>query len=166
MSQIYTNVTSTPSVATSYVENVGTAIPSGNILNVLGGVGITTSGAGNTITINSSGAGYSWNDVTGATQTLVAQNGYVTDRGAGVTYTLPASSTFGDAIAIVGKLGQWTIHQNANQQILVGIASSTIGAGGSIASTSASDCIDMICITGGAAAVWRVRDPQGNITVI
>jgi hypothetical protein len=38
-------------VATSYVEDVGTAVPSGGILNVLGVNGITTTGSGNTITI-------------------------------------------------------------------------------------------------------------------
>ncbi len=42
-------------VATSYPTDSGTAVPSGNILNVLGGTGITTSGAGNTITITAAG---------------------------------------------------------------------------------------------------------------
>lgn len=36
---------------TSFVTDAGTAIPAVNILNVLGGTGITTSGAGNTITV-------------------------------------------------------------------------------------------------------------------
>jgi hypothetical protein len=39
-------------VATSYVENSGTAVPSGGVLNVVGdGTTITTSGSGSTITI-------------------------------------------------------------------------------------------------------------------
>lgn len=41
-----------PTVATSYVTDSGTAIPALNILNVLGGEGIDTSGAGNTVTIS------------------------------------------------------------------------------------------------------------------
>lgn len=41
----------TGAVATSYVENTGTAVPALGILNVLGGTGISTAGAGNTITI-------------------------------------------------------------------------------------------------------------------
>jgi len=40
-----------PSVATEFDTDSGSAIPVGNILNVFGGTGITTSGSGNTITI-------------------------------------------------------------------------------------------------------------------
>jgi hypothetical protein len=36
------------------------------------------------------------NDVTTATQTIAVQNGYVTDRGGGVNYTLPETANFGD----------------------------------------------------------------------
>ena len=42
-------------IANSYVENTGSATPSGGILNVLGTGGITTTGSGNTITIELSG---------------------------------------------------------------------------------------------------------------
>lgn len=58
MSQIYkTTSTSTPSdVATSYVTNSGTATPSANVINVVGGTNVTTSGSGDTITINATGA--------------------------------------------------------------------------------------------------------------
>lgn len=51
MSQIYLPVSSTPAVATTYVTDSGNAVPAANILNVLGAGGVTTSGAGNTITI-------------------------------------------------------------------------------------------------------------------
>jgi hypothetical protein len=44
-----------PYVATSYVENSGTAIPVANVLNILGGAGITTSGTGNTVTVSLTG---------------------------------------------------------------------------------------------------------------
>lgn len=43
----------TGSSATTYQEDVGTATPAANILNVLGGQGISTSGSGNTITVSS-----------------------------------------------------------------------------------------------------------------
>lgn len=41
-----------PAVPTTFVTDSGNAVPALNILNVLGGVGSTTSGAGSTITIN------------------------------------------------------------------------------------------------------------------
>lgn len=40
------------SVATSFVTDAGTATPAANILNVLGGLGVNTVGAGATITVN------------------------------------------------------------------------------------------------------------------
>lgn len=43
---------STPSIPTSFQTDNGIAVPAANILNVLGTNGITTSGAGNTVTIN------------------------------------------------------------------------------------------------------------------
>lgn len=43
-------------VATSYVEDAGSAIPTGGVLNIIGGSGISTAGAGNTVTITATSA--------------------------------------------------------------------------------------------------------------
>lgn len=45
------NVSSTPSVATTFNEDTGSATPVANILNIFGGNAIATSGSGNTVTI-------------------------------------------------------------------------------------------------------------------
>lgn len=50
-------IESNPQIPTLFVEDVGTAIPLLNVLNVLGTNGITTHGSGNTITIDGSGVG-------------------------------------------------------------------------------------------------------------
>jgi hypothetical protein len=129
------------------------------------GTGITITNAANSITIATTNpSGFPWTDVTGATQTLAVNNGYVTDH-TNVTYTLPASAALGDTMKIVGKLGITTIAQNANQQILMGSASSTVGVGGSVAGTNVGDSIELICITAGASTVWRAASWVGNWTV-
>lgn len=107
----------------------------------------------------------SWSDVTGATTAMIANNNYVTDRGGGVTYTLPATASFGDVIKVDGKLGLTTIAQNANQQIRVGSSTSTVGVGGSIAGTNVGDCITLRCTTGGTSTVWIAEGGWGNWTV-
>lgn len=118
----------------------------------------------NTLTISISGGGFSWTDVTGATQALAVENGYVTDRVGGVAYTLPAAANLGDEIIIMGKLGLATVNQNANQQILIGSVSSTVTTG-TIVATNVGDCITLICITPGASTVWRAQSVIGNWTV-
>jgi hypothetical protein len=45
-------ISSGPTVATTYTEDAGTAIPATGNLNILGGTGINTAGSGDTVTIN------------------------------------------------------------------------------------------------------------------
>lgn len=140
----------------------GRTIVAGNAgVSVTNGNGVSGNPA-----ISVTGSGFPWTDVTGATQTLAINNGYVTDRSGGVTYTLPATAAEGDMIWVAGKLGAWTISQNANQQILIGSASSTIGVSGSVASTNVGDCVLLLCTTAGASTIWRAVNLVGNITIV
>lgn len=126
------------------------------------GTGISITNGSNSITIAATSGGFTWTDATNATYTLAAENGYVTDRGGGVTYTLPASGTLGDEIIIVGKLGLATVTPNANQQIVMGSASGTVGVTGTAVATNAGDCMTLICITAGASCVFRSNSYVGN----
>ena len=139
--------------------------PTAGNWNIVGGTGITTSGAGSTLTITAISADFTWTDVTGATQTIAAENGYLTDRGGGVVYTLPATATIGDTFKIVGKLGLTTITPNANQQLLIGSASGTVGVTGTAVGTNVGDSITFVCIVTGASCVFRAESFVGNWTL-
>ena len=81
MSQIYVPTSSTnlpTNVPTSFVTNSGTAIPVGNILNVLGNLGLTTSGSGNTVTITQTEAVSQYVNVVGPqTYVVTATDEYI-----------------------------------------------------------------------------------------
>ena len=126
------------------------------------GTGITITNAANSITISASSSGFTWTDVTTSTQTIAAENGYITDRGGGVTYTLPVSGSLGDTFKIVGKSGITTVTPLALQQLLIGSASGTVGITGTAVSTNAGDCITFVCITSGASTVYRAESFVGN----
>jgi hypothetical protein len=137
-------------------------------------VGVGPGSAGEILTSNGAGANpsyqsisgtFAWTDATNATYTIVKNNAYVTNRGGGVNYTLPASAALGDMFKIVGKLGITTITPNAGQQLLIGSASGTIGVTGTAIATNVGDCIVFSCITAGASSVWRANNFVGSWTL-
>jgi len=133
--------------------------------NITAGTGITITNGANSITVAATGGGFTWTDVTSATQALSVQNGYFTDRGAGVTYTLPATAALGDVIKIDGKLGLTTIAQNANQSIRFSSAITTVGVTGTAVGTNLGDCVTLRCSTAGASTVWIAENFVGNWTI-
>lgn len=150
-----------------YVVFDGTATFFGRTFQAGSGITLTNaSGVVGNTTIASTGGGFTWTDVTTATQTLAAQNGYVTDRSGGVTYTLPATATLGDVIKIVGKLGLAVITPNASQQILIGSTSGLAGATGTATSNNVGDCIELVCTTGGSSSIWRADSVIGTWTLV
>lgn len=160
------NVGSNPAVPIQFTTDSGMAIPAANNLNVFGGLGALTSGAGSTITIDVTGMGTSWNVVTDATNpnSLVTGNGYI-PKGAGVvTFILPATAAIGDTFRIAGYGNLWTLTQNASQSITLGINTTTIGVGGSLTATDVRDSIEIICVT--TDTEFQIISSIGNITFI
>ncbi len=96
---------------------------------------------------------------------MTPDTGYVADRSSLVTFTLPVTAAFGTVLYLQGfGSGGWQVNQNASQQIIIGTSLSTVGAGGSIASTDRYDSIALLCVT--ANTTWcALSGPQGNITV-
>jgi hypothetical protein len=132
---------------------------------IIAGTNVSIANIGSSITISSSGSGggFTWSVVTGTTQNMAINNGYIANNAGLVTLNLPATSSVGDAVAVMGKgTGGWLMQCGGGQTIVLG--SSTTASGGSLASTNAKDSLYVVCTV--ANTEWQVGSaPQGNITV-
>ena len=138
--------------------------------------GITPGAAGTILTSNGASAFptfqtppslLTWIDVTGTTQTIAVNTGYLADNAGLVTFTLPATAPQFSLFIVQGYgAGGWKIDQNAGQQMILGTGSSTVGVGGSMASTNRYDTVEFIAAVGGASTVWVARSCIGNITIV
>lgn len=139
MSQIYKSaVGSTPSIPTSFVTDSGIAIPAANILNVVGGSGIQTSGSGNTITIEVINDGFQWFEEN-VTFSATVESGYFCN--AALTVNLPASGSLvlGNSIIVyVDTASQVIIQANTGQFIQVG---TDISVSGGVTKSKELGCI-------------------------
>jgi hypothetical protein len=129
------------------------------------GAGISISNGSNSITIAAVGSGINW-QVIGASQTLAISNGYFCTTGGALSLALPAVSAVGDTIEVVlDGSTSWTITQpNAATRIRIGNQQTTLGVGGSLASTAVGDWVELVCET--ANARWCCAIKSGNITVV
>jgi hypothetical protein len=128
-----------------------------------------TDGAG-VITWEDDEAGsFPWTVLTGTTQTVVVENGYIANNGSQVlAFTLPASAAVGDEFELIAGNASFgfSVLQSAGQSIVIGNTSTTVGTGGSLASTARGDWLRFICFVGGASTTWLCSVQQGNITVV
>ena len=137
------------------------------LATIAAGTGITIVNGAGSISISASGSGFTWNDVTGGSASMVAENGYVADSGSLTTLTMPTNNSLGDTIKVVGKgSGGWTIVTGLLQNIKFGSAATTATTG-SLSSTNANDCLDLVCTAPSITApIFTVVSSIGNITVV
>lgn len=131
------------------------------------GTGISITPGAGSISIATTLSVLTWSVIT-ADQNISVSNGYICNKAGLLTLTLPATATAGDVFAVTGMntAAGWKIAQNANQQIHIGTSSTTVGAGGSLASINIRDSVYLVCVVGGASTIWNVINSMGNITVV
>jgi hypothetical protein len=159
--------TFTGSVLTQFDVLVGGAANAiSSVSPGIAGLVLTSNGVSANPTFQAAVTGaFPYTVVTGATQTMVSDNGYIANAATGgVAFTLPATSSVGDILIVDGRStgSGWTIAYGAGQSIQVGNTSSTV-ATGTLASTNNGDCVRMVCAV--ANATWIVESSMGNITV-
>lgn len=164
---LITNSTGVPSWTSSMTNGqllIGSTGATPTLANLTAGSGISITNGAGSITISGVGGGYSWNNITGTSQTMVADNGYVANNAGLVTLTLPTTAAFGTTLYIQGAgAGGWKIAQNTGQSINIGSVSTTTGVTGYLSSTNRYDGVQLLCIV--ANTTWVVlTGPQGNIT--
>ena len=140
--------------------------PSGlGAINLVGAGTITVTGNAATNTLTISNAEPAWTSVS-ASQTMSPNVGYFCVAPAGaVSLQLPATSVQGDVISIaLDGAASFTITQGAGQSIVYGNQTTTVGVGGSLASTQQGDAIRLVCRTPNLR--WIAVSSIGNLTVV
>lgn len=131
------------------------------------GSGVTINQSGNDIVISAAGLGVAFTTVTVASTNMMTNNGYIINYSGGTAgLTLPVTSGVGDMITILGQSsGGYVINQASGQQITVAPYQTTLGTGGSVASTNQYDSLSLTCIV--ANTLWQAPyGVQGIFTYV
>ena len=112
---------------------------------------------------------FTWLVVTemGTPASLVNNVGYICASNgvpSSLSFALPATSVLGDIVEIaLNGATKWTITQAAGQQIRWSGSSTTLGTGGSLATTGTGDSVRLVCQV--ADTIWVGLSGNGNLTV-
>lgn len=143
-------------IPTSFATNSGTATPAGNILNILGAAGTTTSGSGNTVTITATASSMTWTDKS-TNFAAVVNNGYFCT--AALVATLPAGATQGQVVIIeVDTASAVTVTANVGQFLRFGGQLSA--SGGTAVSSKIGDSIYLVYRS--SSSTWCSISTEGT----
>lgn len=105
-----------------------------------------------------------WQVVT-TSQRMQVTNGYFANGAGPLTLTLPLTSDIGDELDVYAmNANGWIIAQNAGQQIQVRNTTTTLGTGGSLASTAIGDTARLICSV--TNTNWVLISHEGTLAVV
>jgi hypothetical protein len=110
---------------------------------------------------------FPWTKVTGTSQTISVNNGYVINNASLCTLPLPSTSAIGDVIKLMGEgIGGWRISQNTGQSIRVGNLVSTTGTSGKIESYTSTPqaTVELVCTA--TNTTWQALNYTGIINVV
>lgn len=105
-------------------------------------------------------------DPSATSQSLAPQQAYIAmNNSTPVTFTMPLTMPAGGAFRLqgFGDAG-WIIDQQDGQQFFFGDSQTTVGTGGSLASTQGRDCIDVVCVVENTS--FLIFSAIGNLAVI
>ena len=130
---------------------------------ITAGTGIKVTNASGSITLDVTNGAMN-TSVIGTSQSLASNYVYFCTTGTNLSLALPTTSVRGDMIIVsLDGSTSWTITQATSQQIIIGTSSTTIGTGGSLASTAQGNTVIMVCQV--ANLKWVVQSQIGTITV-
>ena len=149
------SVTVNPAIPTSFPTNLGTAVPVANILNVLGGTGITTSAVGNTITITNTSTQNPTTFNTDAGSAVTVANAITFHGTNGITFSGAGSTVTGNLASIPNSaLANSSITINTGAGLsgggIVALGGSiTLSASGGGTVTSVSGTANQVAVANG-----------------
>ncbi len=140
----------------------GTTSPAFATITGTGGITFTT--GNNSLVINGTGGGLTWNVNTTTPITVAINNGYIANESsATLVYNLPATAAVGSMVTFtnISSNHNWQVVANTGQVITLGTVASTTA--GSATSTNNGDSITLVCTV--ANTNWQVISSIGNITL-
>ena len=123
---------------------------------------VTFPDASGTVAFTGGIGSFTWNDVSGTTQTAAVNNGYIISNSSATTVTVPATCDEGSVFSVAGKgAAGWILQMNTGQ--IVHYGSSASSSAGTISSTNQWDSVTIVCVT--ANTTFIVTASQGVLTV-
>lgn len=104
--------------------------------------------------------------VAGTSQAMTSNHSYIANSASLTTFTLPATSSVGDILQVVGSAlntGGWKITYSTGQIIWGPAGSSTVTTGNAASAAAAAQSVTLVCVV--ANTTWVITANSGTITL-